>query len=51
MPFAALEENEAMAEQKKQETVMDEGAIYVLRSGTPIYIKMADICAMTASNQ
>lgn len=41
-----------MAAKKKQDVVVDEGAVYVLRAGTPIYIKTSDVCAMTGkSNQ
>ena len=41
-----------MAAQKKQEAVVDEGAVYVLRPGIPVYLKTSDICAMTGkSNQ
>jgi len=37
---------------KKQDVVVDDGAVYVLRAGTPVYLKTADICAMTGkSNQ
>jgi len=52
MPFAALERSNLMAAQKKQDVVVDEGAVYINRAGTPIYIKTADVCAMTGkSNQ
>ena len=41
-----------MAAQKKQDVVVDEGAVYILRAGTPVYVKTADVCAMTGkSNQ
>ena len=41
-----------MATQKKQDVVVDDNAAYVLRAGTPVYIKTADVCAMTGkSNQ
>ena len=31
---------------------MEDGAVYILRAGTPVYVKTADICAMTGkSNQ
>ena len=41
-----------MAAQKKQDVAVDEGAVYILRAGTPVYIKTADLCAMTGkSNQ
>lgn len=37
---------------KKLDAVLDGGMVYVLRSGTPVYVKTADICAMTGkSNQ
>jgi len=36
-----------MAAQKKQDVVLDEGAVYINRAGTPVYVKTADICAMT----
>ena len=37
---------------KKQDVVIEDGAVYVLRAGTPIYVKTADICSMTGkSNQ
>jgi hypothetical protein len=38
--------------QKKQDVIVEDGAVYVLRAGTPVYVKTADICAMTGkSNQ
>ncbi len=41
-----------MAVQKKQDVIIEDDAVYVLRAGTPIYVKTADICAMTGkSNQ
>lgn len=41
-----------MAAQKKQDVIVEDGAVYVLRAGIPVYIKTADICAMTGkSNQ
>lgn len=41
-----------MAAQKKPEAVVEDGAVYVLRAGTPVYVKTADICAMSGkSNQ
>lgn len=37
---------------KKPEAVMEDGTVYILRAGTPVYVKTADICAMTGkSNQ
>ena len=37
---------------KKQDVVVEDGAVYVLRSGTPVYVKTADICSMIGkSNQ
>ncbi|HWP50606.1 MAG TPA: hypothetical protein VN626_02805 [Clostridia bacterium] len=37
---------------KKDDVIIDSGAVYVLRAGTPVYVKTADICAMTGkSNQ
>ncbi|MDD3337185.1 MAG: hypothetical protein PHI98_17010, partial [Eubacteriales bacterium] len=37
---------------KKDDVIVDSGAVYVLRAGTPVYVKTADICAMTGkSNQ
>ena len=40
------------AQKKKPEAVLEDGAVYVLRAGTPIFVKTADICAMTGkSNQ
>ena len=32
---------------KKQDVVVEDGAVYVLRAGTPVYVKTADICSMT----
>ena len=29
---------------KKQDVVVEDGAVYVLRAGTPVYVKTADIC-------
>lgn len=41
-----------MAAQKKQDVIFEDGTVYVLRAGTPVYVKTADICAMTGkSNQ
>lgn len=41
-----------MAAQKKQDVIVEDGAVYVLRAGTPVFIKTADVCAMTGkSNQ
>lgn len=41
-----------MAAQKKQDIIVEDGAVYVLRAGVPLYLKTADICAMTGkSNQ
>lgn len=41
-----------MAAQKKPEAVVEDGAVYVLRAGTPVYVKTADVCAMSGkSNQ
>ena len=37
---------------KKPEAIIEDGAVYILRAGTPVYVKTADICAMTGkSNQ
>lgn len=37
---------------KKPEAVIENGTVYILRAGTPVYVKTADICAMTGkSNQ
>lgn len=37
---------------KKPEAAIEDGAVYILRAGTPVYVKTADICAMTGkSNQ
>lgn len=36
----------------KNDVVVEDGAVYVLRAGTPVYLKTADICALTGkSNQ
>ena len=41
-----------MATQKKQDIVVSDNAAYILRSGTSVYLKTADICAITGkSNQ
>ncbi len=41
-----------MAAKKKPDALIDDGAVYVLHAGTPVYVKTADICAMTGkSNQ
>lgn len=41
-----------MTAQKKPDAIIEDGAVYVLRAGTPVYVKTADICAMTGkSNQ
>ncbi|MDR1158345.1 MAG: hypothetical protein LBK75_08620 [Oscillospiraceae bacterium] len=41
-----------MAAQKKQDVLVEDGAVYVLRAGASVYVKTADICAMTGkSNQ
>lgn len=41
-----------MAARKKQDVVVEDGTVYVLRAGTPVYVKTADICSMTGkSNQ
>ena len=41
-----------MAAQKKQDVVVEDGAVYVLRAGMPVYVKTADVCAATGkSNQ
>ncbi|MDR0326355.1 MAG: hypothetical protein LBI19_09705 [Oscillospiraceae bacterium] len=41
-----------MAAQKKPDVAIGDGAAYVLRAGTRVYVKTADICAMTdKSNQ
>ena len=41
-----------MAAKKKADVVVEDGAVYVLRAGTNIFVKTADICAMTGkSNQ
>ena len=37
---------------KKQDIAVEDGAVYVLRAGTPVYVKTADICSMIGkSNQ
>ena len=37
---------------KKQDVVVEDGTVYVLRAGTPVYVKTADICSMIGkSNQ
>lgn len=37
---------------RKQDVVVEDGAVYVLRAGTKVYIKTADVCAATGkSNQ
>lgn len=37
---------------KKPDVVVEDGAVYVLRAGTPVYVKTADICSITGkSNQ
>lgn len=37
---------------KKPDVVVDDGTVYVLRAGMPVYVKTADICAMIGrSNQ
>lgn len=37
---------------KKPEAIIEDGTVYILRAGTPVYVKTADICAMTGkSNQ
>lgn len=37
---------------KKQDVVVEDGAVYVLRAGTPVYVKTADVCSMIGkSNQ
>ena len=37
---------------RKQDIVVEDGAVYVLRAGTPVYVKTADICSATGnSNQ
>lgn len=37
---------------KKPDVLVEDGALYVLRAGTSLYVKTADICAMTdKSNQ
>jgi hypothetical protein len=41
-----------MSAQKKPDAVVEDGAVYILRAGIPVYVKTADICAMTGkSNQ
>ncbi len=32
---------------KKQNVIVENGAVYVLSAGTPVYIKTADVCTMT----
>ncbi len=40
------------AQKKKPDVIVEDGAVYVLRAGTPVFLKTADICAMTGkSNQ
>jgi phage terminase Nu1 subunit (DNA packaging protein) len=37
---------------EKQAAAVENGAVYVLQAGTPVYIKTADVCALTGkSNQ
>lgn len=37
---------------RKNDVVVKDGAVYILRAGTSIFVKMADLCAMTGkSNQ
>lgn len=37
---------------KKPEAIIEDNTVYILRAGTPVYVKTADICAMTGkSNQ
>lgn len=37
---------------RKQDVVVEDGTVYVLRAGTPVYVKTADICSMIGkSNQ
>lgn len=36
-----------MAMQKKPEAVIEDGTVYVLKAGTPMYVKTADVCSMT----
>lgn len=41
-----------MAAKKKQDVIVDDGTVYVLRAGTSVFVKTADISAMTGkSNQ
>ena len=41
-----------METSKKPGVIVEEGAVYVLQAGTKIYVKTADVCAMTGkSNQ
>ena len=41
-----------MATKKKPDVIVEDGTAYVLRSGTPIYIKTADVCSIIGkSNQ
>jgi hypothetical protein len=47
-----MERSIFMATQKKLDVLVEDGVVYVLRAGTSIYVKTADICAMTGkSNQ
>ncbi len=40
------------ARAKKEEIAVENGRVYVLRAGMPLYVKTADLCAMTGkSNQ
>lgn len=40
------------AQKKKPDVIVEDGVVFVSRSGTPVYMKTADICAMTGkSNQ
>lgn len=37
---------------KKPDAIVEDGVVYVLRAGTPVYVKTADVCSMTGkSNQ
>lgn len=41
-----------MAAQKKPDVIVEDGAVYVLSAGTPVFMKTAGICTMTGkSNQ
>jgi phage terminase Nu1 subunit (DNA packaging protein) len=41
-----------MAAQKKSDVVVSDGAAYMLRAGTHVFVKTADVCSMTGkSNQ